>query len=108
MLEFFQSLVSANLPGLGQKDLLKLLVDPVLAPSGASIHKQGRASIAKCVAALVVTQSPGNISFFFEKSIFDFDLVEYDERKILPKLIIILFSRSSNCGFAIRLLFEAK
>jgi len=29
-----------------------------LAPSGASIHKQGRASIAKCVAALVVTQSP--------------------------------------------------
>merc|ERR1719414_902231 len=58
MLEFFQSLVAARLPGLGQKDLLKLLVDPVLSPSGASIHKQGRASIAKCVAALVVTQSP--------------------------------------------------
>jgi cullin-associated NEDD8-dissociated protein 1 len=58
MLEFFKSLVAANLPGLGQKDLLKLLVDPVLSPSGASIHKQGRASIAKCVAALVVTQSP--------------------------------------------------
>ena len=69
MLEFFQSLVSANLPGLGQKDLLKLLVDPVLSPSGASIHKQGRASIAKCVAALVVTQSPGNIyPIFFEKA----------------------------------------
>ena len=58
MLEFFQSLVAAKLPGLGQKDLLKLLVDPVLAPSGASIHKQGKASIAKCVAALVVTQTP--------------------------------------------------
>jgi len=29
--------------------------------SGASIHKQGRASIAKCVAALVITQSPNEI-----------------------------------------------
>jgi len=58
MLDFFQSLVAARLPGLGQKDLMELLVDPVLAPSGASIHKQGKASIAKCVAALVVTQSP--------------------------------------------------
>ena len=28
---------------------------------GASIHKQGRASIAKCVAALVITQSPNEI-----------------------------------------------
>ena len=34
MLEFFQTLVAARLPGLGQKDLLKLLVDPVLAPTG--------------------------------------------------------------------------
>lgn len=30
-----------------------MLVDPVLTPQGASIHKQGKASIAKCVAALV-------------------------------------------------------
>jgi len=58
MLEFFQSLVAARLPGLGQKDLMKLLVDPVLAASGSGIHKQGKASIAKCVAALVVTQNP--------------------------------------------------
>lgn len=41
MLEFFQSLVAARLPGLGQKDLLKLLVDPVLANTGSGIHKQG-------------------------------------------------------------------
>ena len=72
MLEFFQSLVSANLPGLGQKDLLKLLVDPVLSPSGASIHKQGRASIAKCVAALVVTQSPGEILIIIDQYDFDY------------------------------------
>lgn len=58
MLEFFQSLVAAHLPGLSQKDLLGLLVNPVLLPTGAAIHKQGRASIAKCVAALVVTQTP--------------------------------------------------
>ena len=56
MLDFFQALVAAKLPGLGAKDLMKLLVDPVLAPTGASIHKQGKASIAKCVAALIVTQ----------------------------------------------------
>jgi len=37
--------VAARLPGLGQKDLMKLLVDPVLAQSGSSIHKQGKASI---------------------------------------------------------------
>ena len=54
--------MAARLPGLGQKDLMKLLVDPVLAPSGASIHKQGKASIAKCVAALVVTQNPAEAS----------------------------------------------
>jgi len=56
MLDFFQALVAAKLPGLSQKDLLTMLVDPVLAPTGANIHKQGKASIAKCVAALVVTQ----------------------------------------------------
>ena len=58
MLDFFQSLVAAKLPGLGSKDLLGMLINPVLQSSGASIHKQGRASIAKCVAAVVATQKP--------------------------------------------------
>ena len=60
MLQFFQSLVAAKMPGLEQKDLLDMLVNPVMAPGangGERIHKQGRSSIAKCVAALVVTQS---------------------------------------------------
>ena len=60
MLQFFQSLVAAKIPGLEQKDLLDMLVNPVMAPGangGERIHKQGRSSIAKCVAALVVTQS---------------------------------------------------
>ena len=47
---------------------MKLLVDPVLAASGSGIHKQGKASIAKCVAALVVTQNPAEaqavVSFY--------------------------------------------
>ena len=56
MLEFFQALVLAGIPELSQKKLLELLVNPVLSANGHQIHKQGRASIAKCVAALVITQ----------------------------------------------------
>ncbi|CAB4064779.1 CAND1 [Lepeophtheirus salmonis] len=55
MLDFLKALVAADLPGLGERDLLMKLILPVMKPSGSSIHKQGRASIAKCVAALVVT-----------------------------------------------------
>ena len=40
MLEFFRCLVAAKVPGLGQKDLLALLVNPVLQQQGAAIHKQ--------------------------------------------------------------------
>ena len=61
ILDFFQSLSAARMPGLGQKDLLDMLVNPVMAPgpnSAERVHKQGQASVAKCVAALVVTQSP--------------------------------------------------
>ena len=61
MLQFFQSLVAARMPGLGQKELLDMLISPVMVPGangGERIHKQGRASIAKCVAAIVITQSP--------------------------------------------------
>lgn len=48
MLEFFQALVMANLPGLGYRELLALLVNPVVSqgnvgPSGVpmpALHKQ--------------------------------------------------------------------
>lgn len=57
---FFQALVYAkSVPDLSSKRLLDLLVGPVHDVNGANIHKQGRASIAKCVAAVVETQSPG-------------------------------------------------
>eukprot|EP00094_Tigriopus_californicus_P003508 TCALIF_03374-PA protein Name:"Similar to CAND1 Cullin-associated NEDD8-dissociated protein 1 (Pongo abelii)" AED:0.06 eAED:0.07 QI:1083/0.72/0.58/1/0.90/0.83/12/134/999 len=56
---FFQALVLAkSVPDLNSKRLLDLLVGPVLEANGANIHKQGRASMAKCVAAVVETQSP--------------------------------------------------
>lgn len=57
MLGFFRALVAANTPNMGAKRLLETLVNPVLSEAGAQIHKQGRASIAKCVAAVVGTQS---------------------------------------------------
>jgi len=53
MLDFFRSLVSAGVAGLSHSDMLALLVTPVLGGRGASIHKQGRANIAKCAASLV-------------------------------------------------------
>jgi len=53
MLDFFKSVVAAGVPGLGHSDLLSLLVNPVLGSKGSTIHKQGRANIAKCVASLV-------------------------------------------------------
>lgn len=40
MLDFFRCLVAAKVPGLGQKDLLALLVNPVLQQQGVAIHKQ--------------------------------------------------------------------
>ena len=53
MLEFFKTIVSAGVAGLGHSDLLALLAHPVLGAKGGNIHKAGRANIAKCVASLV-------------------------------------------------------
>lgn len=59
MLEFFQALVASNLPGLGFRDLLQRLTEPVYQPGtgSSSIHKQAYHSMAKAVAALT-TQCP--------------------------------------------------
>ena len=37
--------------------MLDALAAPVMGQNGVAVHKQGRASIAKCVAAIVATQS---------------------------------------------------
>uniref|UniRef100_A0A8D8LDT7 Cullin-associated NEDD8-dissociated protein 1 n=1 Tax=Cacopsylla melanoneura TaxID=428564 RepID=A0A8D8LDT7_9HEMI len=54
MLEFFKSLVQADLPGLSFQELLNMLIAPVM--TGAALHKQAFHSLAKCVAALAITQ----------------------------------------------------
>jgi len=69
MLEFFKSLVSVGLPGLDHNSLLSMLVTPVLSSKGTAIHKQGRASIAKCVASLVANneqEAVGVVQKFME------------------------------------------
>ncbi|XP_076759288.1 cullin-associated and neddylation-dissociated 1 isoform X1 [Xylocopa sonorina] len=52
MLEFFQALVQADIPGLGYRELLSMLLAPV---SQAVLHKQAYHSLAKCAAALTIT-----------------------------------------------------
>ena len=52
-LNLFQALVQAKLPGLGYRELLEMLKDPVdQAQSQITLHKQAYHSLAKCVAAL--------------------------------------------------------
>ncbi|XP_049773388.1 cullin-associated NEDD8-dissociated protein 1 [Schistocerca cancellata] len=60
MLEFFEALVKAELPGLGFRDLLSMLVAPITQCGESTmpvliLHKQAFHSLAKCVAALTVT-----------------------------------------------------
>lgn len=52
MLEFFQALVQAGIPGLGYRELLAMLVAPV---TSSVLHKQAYHSLAKCAAALTIT-----------------------------------------------------
>ncbi|XP_012274263.1 cullin-associated NEDD8-dissociated protein 1 [Orussus abietinus] len=52
MLEFFQALVQADIPGLGYRELLSMLVAPV---AQSVLHKQAYHSLAKCAAALTIT-----------------------------------------------------
>lgn len=60
MLDFFKSLVKCNLPGLNYDSLLRLLLMPIsnLATcQTATLHKQAFYSLAKCVAAITVTDA---------------------------------------------------
>lgn len=53
MLEFFQALVQADIPGLGYRELLSMLLAPVI--QSVLLHKQAYHSLAKCAAALTIT-----------------------------------------------------
>ncbi|KZC10543.1 PREDICTED: cullin-associated NEDD8-dissociated protein 1 [Dufourea novaeangliae] len=52
MLEFYQALVQADIPGLGYRELLSMLIAPV---NQSVLHKQAYHSLAKCAAALTIT-----------------------------------------------------
>ncbi|XP_018320590.1 cullin-associated NEDD8-dissociated protein 1 isoform X2 [Agrilus planipennis] len=56
LLEFFQQLVLCNLPGLGFKDLLEIMLAPVqnIQNNQGNLHKQAFYSLAKCVASITV------------------------------------------------------
>lgn len=54
-LDLFQALVHANLPGLSYRQILEMLMSPVLNQQpGHPLHKQAYHSLAKCVAALTL------------------------------------------------------
>jgi len=55
MLEFFQAIVKANLPGLSYQELLNMLLT-LLTTAQPPLHKQAYHSLAKCVAAIMVTR----------------------------------------------------
>lgn len=68
-LEFFQALVQANLPGLGYREILKMLMVPfsgTTPPTGHQLHKQAYHSLAKCVAALTLQVPNESISVTLE------------------------------------------
>ncbi|XP_071144380.1 cullin-associated NEDD8-dissociated protein 1-like isoform X2 [Mytilus edulis] len=68
LLEFFQALVATELPKLGFKDLLQMLINPVYNPTQQTssnifaVHRQAFHSIAKSVAALTVKSSSDSTS----------------------------------------------
>lgn len=54
-LNLFQALVLANLPELSYRQLLEMLMLPILSPHDKHLlHKQAYHSLAKCVAALTL------------------------------------------------------
>lgn len=59
-LKFFQALVQANLPRFGYRQVLALLMAPVVGPAVSPnqlLHKQAYHSLAKCVAAITICVS---------------------------------------------------
>lgn len=55
-LKLFKALARARLPGLGYRQLLEMLKQPVVAQTNGMLHKQAYHSTAKCVAALVLEE----------------------------------------------------
>lgn len=117
-LDFFSSLVKANVPGLGFDDLLSRISEPtILSGKDQTLHKQGYQSIAKCVSALIMAvpskaSSTINILFDIVK-----DESATEVRKLfallsigeIGKYALIQYYRSFNPGehFGSRIVFKS-
>lgn len=53
-MNLFQALVQANLPKLTYRQLLNMLMQPVMETQQTQLHKQAYHSLAKCIAALTL------------------------------------------------------
>ncbi|KAL7644980.1 UNVERIFIED_CONTAM: hypothetical protein RMT77_004797 [Armadillidium vulgare] len=58
MQDLFEAIVKVEVAGLSYKNLLTEILDPIFMTHSPNIHKQAYHSMAKCVAALTITQ-PG-------------------------------------------------
>ncbi|XP_065221678.1 cullin-associated NEDD8-dissociated protein 1 [Planococcus citri] len=102
MLAFFQALVNADLAGLGFNGLLAMLVAPIVnkSPDASSpiLHKQAFNSLAKCVAAITVTQKQNAVpvveKFLSEVRVFKGDepakneVHKHDEQSIFSLRVV--------------------
>lgn len=87
MLEFFQALVQAGIPGLGYRDLLQMLVSPVNQTQMQQLHKQAYHSLAKCAAALTITRHQEAMGVV-EEFLKDVRNQQSDARHIFALLVI--------------------
>lgn len=84
MLDLFQALVQAGIPGLGYRELLSMLVAPV---HQSLLHKQAYHSLAKCAAALTITwqqEAHGVVEQFIK----DVENAQSDAQLIFALLVI--------------------
>ncbi|CAG5130228.1 unnamed protein product [Candidula unifasciata] len=90
VLEFFRALIALNLPKLGFRDLLQMLIMPVYdtRPSSGSIHRQAYHSIARCVAALT-EMSPLEASSIVSQFVSDIKNPKSTEHIVLFSLLAL-------------------
>ena len=84
MLEFFQALVQADIPRLGYKALLSMLIAIV---NQTALHKQAYHSLAKCAAALTITRHQGTQTVI-EQFLQDVQNPQSDAQHIFALLVI--------------------
>ncbi|XP_034943385.1 cullin-associated NEDD8-dissociated protein 1 [Chelonus insularis] len=85
MLDLFQALVKADIPEIGYKQLLSMLIAPV---NQSLLHKQAYHSLAKCAAALTITCQEEEAYQVVEQFIRDVQNSKNDAQHIFALLVI--------------------